>query len=156
MVCNNVAGNLEDFRLEKMKFSPAVMPVTILCVHDSPRALMARSLILSLAGYDVQTATSGDAAIRLFARYEFDIVIADHFLPVINGTQLSRLMKDVRPEVQVVLLAETREMPSIADHADLILTKGMDPEVFLAAIKKLVARRRPSLVPTYKKVANSN
>jgi DNA-binding response OmpR family regulator len=132
------------------------MPVTILCVHDDQRALMARSLILSIAGYEVQTTASGDAAIRLFARYEFDIVIADHFLPVVNGAQLSRLMKDVRPEVQVVLVADTLEMPSIADHADLVLTKCMQPEQFLAAVRNLVARRRPSLVPAYKKVANSN
>jgi len=132
------------------------MPVTILCVHDDQRALMARSLILSIAGYDVQTASTGDAAIRLFARYEFDIVVADHFLPVVNGAQLSRLMKDVKPSVQVVLVADTLDGSTIADHADLVLTRCMQPEQFLDAIKALLARRRPSLVQTYKKAANSN
>lgn len=132
------------------------MPVTILCVHDDPRALMARSLILSIAGYDVQTAASGDAAIHLFARYEVDVVIADQSLPVVNGAQLSRLMKDVRPEVQVVLLADSLETPFIADHADLVLTRCMEPEKFLTEIRKLVARRRPSLVMAQKRVANSN
>ena len=117
---------------------------------------MARSLMLSLAGYQVQTATSGDAAIRLFARYEFDLVIADHVLPVIDGWQLSRLMKDVKPEVQVVLLSDTLESPGTSDHTDLVLTRCMEPEQFLGAISDLVARRRPSLVPIVKRAANSN
>ena len=132
------------------------MPLTILCVHSDQCALMARSLMLSLAGYQVQTATSGDAAIRLFARYEFDLVIADHVLPVIDGWQLSRLMKDVKPEVQVVLLSDTLESPGTSDHTDLVLTRCMEPEQFLGAISDLVARRRPSLVPIVKRAANSN
>ena len=117
---------------------------------------MARSMVLSLAGYGVQTATSGDAAIRLFARYDIDIVIADHALPVMDGAQLTRLMKEVEPEAQVVLLADEVEVPSLADHADLLLPRCIEPEQLLTVVGKLVGRRRPCLVPAYKKAANSN
>jgi CheY-like chemotaxis protein len=140
----------------KREVSSAVMPVTILCVHDDQRALMARSLVLSIAGYDVQTATSADAAIRLFARYDIDIVVADHSLAVTNGAQLTSLMKEVEPELQIVLLADTMEEPSMAEHVDLVLPLCMEPEQLLTAIGKLVAKRRPSLVPRYEKAANSN
>ena len=131
------------------------MPLTILCVQDDQRALMARSLIFSIAGYDVQTATSEEMALRLFAQYEVDIVIAEHCLPVMNGVQLTRLMKEVEPEVQVALLTDM-DMLGLARHAELVLPKCMEPEQLLAAIRMLAARRRPSLVPTYKKAANSN
>jgi len=133
------------------------MPVTILCVHENQRALMARSLILSIAGYDVQTAGSGDEAIRLFAKYEFDLVLAEHFAPVMNGVQLTKLMKEVEPEIQVVLLSDVLDRSAnVADHVDLVLPKCMEPEQLLAALKALVRQRHPRLVPTYKKVANLN
>jgi DNA-binding NtrC family response regulator len=131
------------------------MPVTILCIDDDQRALMARSLILSIAGYHVQTATSYDAAIRLFARYDIDVVVADDSLEVMDGPQLTRLMKEVEPEIQVVLLADTVDRASMAEHADLVLPLCMEPEQLLRAIENLVAKRRPALVPKTVKVANS-
>jgi len=45
-----------------------VNPTVILCVDDDPRGLLACRLILSIAGYDVFTAASGDAALRIFRR----------------------------------------------------------------------------------------
>ena len=44
-------------------------------------ALLARRLILILAGYDVLTAASGDVALRIFRRRDVDLVITDYFLP---------------------------------------------------------------------------
>jgi hypothetical protein len=41
------------------KCVPKVTPTAILCVDDDSRAMMARSLNLSVAGYDVQTAGKG-------------------------------------------------------------------------------------------------
>jgi CheY-like chemotaxis protein len=103
------------------------------------RALMVRSLLLSVAGYDVQTASSSDIALRIFRGRLPDVVIADQFLPGMNGLVLATELRKLKPEVQVVLLTGSTEPPLEAAQADLILTKCMDPQQFLAAIERLVA-----------------
>lgn len=120
---------------------PKVTPTTVLCVDDDPRAMMARSLVLSIAGYDVRTATSSEAALSIFRRFPADLVIADYFLPGINGTELAGLMRKIKPDVRVVLLMVAVEAPRRAEQVDLILFKGMHPQEFLHDIEILLGRK---------------
>lgn len=121
---------------------PQVTPTVVLCVDDDPRAMTARSLILSVAGYDVQTAGSSEAALRIFRRTSIDLVIADHFLPGMSGAELARAMKKIKPEVQFVLLMVAAEPPADAEQVDLVLMKGMDPRQFLDDIQMLLSKRQ--------------
>ena len=123
---------------------PKVTPTVVLCVDDDPRAMMARGLILSVAGYDVQTASSSEAALSIFRRAPVDMVIADHFLPGLKGTELAVAMKKIKPEVLFVLMMLTPESPSGAELVDLVLVKGMDPQEFLDDIQRLLNNRQRS------------
>jgi DNA-binding response OmpR family regulator len=100
---------------------------------------MARSLILSVAGYDVQTAPSSEAALSIFRRSPVDLVIADHFLPGLKGTELADAMKKIKPEALFVLMTVTPEAPSGAEQVDLVLAKGTHPEQFLDDIQRLLS-----------------
>lgn len=124
------------------KCVPQVTPTVVLCVDDDPRAMMARSLILSVAGYDVQTASSSEAALSIFCRSSVDLVIADHFLPGLKGTELADAMKKIKPGVLFVLMTVTPESPSGADQVDLVLVKGMDPQQFLDDVERLLSSRQ--------------
>jgi len=101
---------------------------------------MARRLLLSIAGYTVLTAESGDVALRLFNCNHVDLVLTDHLLPDLTGAQLASEMKRRKPEVPIVLLTGLVEPPSEFKYADLLLTKGMTPPEFLAAIAKLLSK----------------
>jgi DNA-binding response OmpR family regulator len=131
----------ESYCAHLEKCVPNVSPIVVLCVDDDPRALIARSLLLSAAGYDVQTASSSDAALRIFRRCQADVVIADQFLPSMNGFALAAEIKTLKPEALVVLLTASTELISVLEHTDLILTKCIAPQQFLATIEKLVASR---------------
>jgi CheY-like chemotaxis protein len=120
---------------------PNVKPIVVLCVDDDARALMVRSRLLSVAGYDVQTASSSDAALSIFRRCRADVVIADQFLPGMNGIGLAAELKKLKAGVLIVLLTFSTDPLATCAQADLILTKCMDPQQFLAAIEKLVASR---------------
>ena len=104
--------------------------------------MMARSLILSVAGYDVRTASSSEAALNIFRRSSVDLVIADHFLPGLKGTELAGVMKKIKPEALFLLMTATPEPLSDAEQVDLVLVKGMDPEEFLDGVKTLLVRRQ--------------
>lgn len=117
-------------------------PVVILCVDDDPKALMARRLVLSTAGYDVLTASSGEDALRILRRRDVDLVIADAFLPRFTGGEITKAIKNYNPTIRVVLLTGAPEPPSGA-QADLILIKGRAPSNFLAEIAKVLAGQLP-------------
>ncbi len=51
-------------------------------------------------------------------------------------------MKRLKPEVPVILYAGLQELPPGTGHVDAILVKGITPPEFLAAIAKLVAKKR--------------
>ena len=120
----------------------------ILCVDDEPVGLHARSLLLSIAGYTVLTASSGKAALELFRGAHVDLVITDHWLPDITGVELAAEMKQLKPEVPIVLFSGLAELPLEDKHIDLYLTKGLMPPEFLAQVAKLLARKPPSETET--------
>ena len=121
---------------------PTVIPKVILCVDDDPKSLMARRLMLVLEGYDVLTAYSGEAALNMLRRRPVDVVISDHFLPAFTGAELARAVKLMKPETLVVLLTWAGETPAGAEHADLVLQKGMSPEKFLDEVARLTGSQR--------------
>jgi len=112
----------------------------ILCVDDEATGLMARRLLLSIAGYTVLTATSCNTATKLFACNHVDLVITDHLLPDSTGAELASEMKRLKPEVPIVLLTGLVDLPPGYDDVDLLLTKGLTPQDFLGNIAKLLSK----------------
>ena len=112
----------------------------ILCVDDETTGLTARRLLLSIAGYAVLTATSSNAALKLFGCNHVDLVITDHLLSDSTGAELAFEMKRLKPEVPIVLLTGLVDLPPGYEDVDLLLTKGLTPPEFLSEIAKLLPK----------------
>ena len=117
------------------------MPSVILCVDDDHTALTVRRLLLSTRAYAVLTAESAKAAFDLFDANHVDLVITDHLLPDGTGAELMYRMKQIKPDVPVVLLTGWAEMPPGYDRADRLLSKCITPEDFLTEIATLITKR---------------
>lgn len=117
------------------------MSIVILCVDDDHIALTVRRLLLCIRGYSVLTAASANAALDLFNRNNVKLVITDHMLPDGTGAELTRQMKNLKPEVPVVLLTGWTDMPPGYDHAERLLSKGMTPEDFRTEVANLLSSR---------------
>src|SRR5512146_1210136 len=102
---------------DREKYMAALRTAVVLCVDDDFRALTARRSILSVAGFDVLTADSADAAVRVFRHRSVDVVITDDFLPGGTGAQLAECLKRMDPEVPVVLMSGGAEPPLHSDRA---------------------------------------
>ena len=101
-------------------------------------------MLLSIAGYQVLTATEGESALRIFTENHVDLVITDQLLPGRTGGQIASEMKRLRPDVPIILYTGLQDLPPGSEHADVILVKGINPPEFLAAIAKLVMKPRDS------------
>ena len=69
------------------------MTSRILLADDSPHAQRMGERILREEGYEVISATDGEAALAAMDRYEPDVVLADVFLPLVSGYELCRRIK---------------------------------------------------------------
>lgn len=71
--------------------------MSVLLVEDSDLSAQAALLVLRRAGADTEWADSGKAALDAFRLRDFDMVIMDLSLPVMDGYEVARRMLDMRP-----------------------------------------------------------
>ena len=69
------------------------MKKRILAVDDNPDALTLLEKILRREGYDVMVVKDGTAAIELFNRQTFDLVLLDIMMPGVDGFEVSRTLR---------------------------------------------------------------
>jgi CheY-like chemotaxis protein len=80
-------------------------PSTILVADDEPALLEVIVGILTEADYSVLTAADGFEAVRLVADNPVDLLITDVKMPGIDGFELARQAKVIRPRLYVIYLS---------------------------------------------------
>lgn len=60
--------------------------------------------ILTMRGYQVEAAFSGEAGIKIFRDHDFDIVFMDVKLPGMNGVEAFFEFKKIRPNAKVMMM----------------------------------------------------
>ena len=122
--------------------STAARRPVILCIDDADVALRVRKLLLGSEGYNVLTANSGEDGLELFKQNPIELVIADHFLTGKSGTEIAREMKELKPEVPILIISAAIEKPPGLEFADGFLAKGQPTQVLLDIIDRLLAKYR--------------
>ena len=104
--------------------------VRILVVDDEPKICTMLQAVLQRDGYEVQTFQDAAAALDRFRASDFDVVISDLRMPGVNGFELIRQIKAIRPATPVVAVTghgttETA-VHALQCGADDYLTKPFD------------------------------
>ena len=81
----------------------------LLLADDDPSIQELMSRILSFLGYEVSVASNGREAGTLFLTGCYDLVITDLHMPLMDGWQLSRLIKERSPTTPVIVITGGRE-----------------------------------------------
>lgn len=116
---------------------------TILCVDDNAQALSVRRFMLETRGYRVLSADSAEPALELFRQGGIDLVLSDLIMPFMDGNELVRQMKTIKPEVPAILFSGSIAAFDRANRADAFLPKGCcSPVEMLERIRVMVSRKR--------------
>jgi CheY-like chemotaxis protein len=115
---------------------------TILLVEDNAEVLKAIRTTLLKSGYWVLSATSGDAAMKIFNDEPvIDLLLTDIVMPgELQGTTLARATRDLRPDLPVIFMSGYAREATVHGNGlrpeDIRLMKPVRREELLSAISK--------------------
>jgi len=113
----------------------------ILVVDDDRRMVKTICDILKIKGYAVSVAYSGEEALGMVKSESPDCVLMDIKMPGINGVEAMKLIKELRPDLPVVLMSayatEELEQEARGKGAYAVLAKPLDFQIVLSFLSLL-------------------
>ncbi len=115
----------------------------LLLVDDEPQITRVLRTALTIQGYEIQTATDGASALRLFEQWNPDMVITDLAMPKMDGVALCREIR-MRSQVPVLVLSvrdqEQTKVEALDAGADDFVTKPFSTGELLARVRANLRR----------------
>jgi len=119
---------------------------SILIIDDEASIRESLEVLLTLEGYTVQMSVDGEAGLHRLEQESFDLVLLDLALPGKSGMELLPLIKELRPELPVIMLTAYGTVDNVVDAiragAENFVQKPWDNEKLLADIRSAVARHK--------------
>jgi signal transduction histidine kinase/CheY-like chemotaxis protein/HPt (histidine-containing phosphotransfer) domain-containing protein len=125
-----VAENLSKFEFKSLqrssgsKLTYTPMPYgRVLIVDDIESNLYVASGLMKPYGLSIETVTSGQRAIdKVSAGTEYDIIFMDHMMPIMDGIEATKIIRDLGYSLPIVALTAN----AVAGTADMFLSSGFD------------------------------
>lgn len=116
----------------------------ILVVDDDYEIVNLISIYLKNEGYLIHSASNGQEALESMEREQIDLLILDLMMPVMDGMEVCRRLRDRNSLVPILMLtAKSEDMDKISglmSGADDYLTKPFNPLEVVARVKTLLRR----------------
>ncbi|MBE6255497.1 MAG: response regulator transcription factor [Prevotella sp.] len=123
--------------------------IRILLVDDDRQNSEFLRKFLEVEGYDVSYAENGRVGWEMFSAIQPDLVLLDVNMPVMNGFELARLIREQDHDVLIFFLTDRTEKADRLKGFDLkgndYIPKPFYPEELIAKIKERFEHRQPTL-----------
>jgi DNA-binding response OmpR family regulator len=126
----------------------------VLVVDDQEDIREMARLVLTGAGYEVATASSGREALRLAREAPFDLMLLDINMPELDGWATLRLLRadETHDELKVAMFSVKSEVrdkvAGLKDGAIDYLTKPFSVDELVSRVSRILAADGASAVPT--------
>ncbi|MCZ6681019.1 MAG: response regulator [Candidatus Poribacteria bacterium] len=120
-------------------------PLNILAVDDELFICELLADMLQHQGHKTTTATDSREALALFEQNEYDIVFTDYRMPHLDGLELARRMKTLKPTVPICLISGTLDelQPEPLEIFDAVVRKPFVSDDLTAAIDRALMSPSP-------------
>ena len=119
---------------------------SILIIDDDAAVSRTLSLILTRAGHQVTTATSGRKGLELLSQDGFDLVLTDIIMPELDGIEAIRRIRTDHPGLRIIAMSgggqiDKADFLHMADAlgADRVLEKPVRSERLLELVGAALA-----------------
>jgi two-component system chemotaxis sensor kinase CheA len=107
----------------------AKLPKRVLLVEDTPFFIRLETRYLERAGYQVFTAANGKEALRLLRQQTIDIVVSDIHMPVMNGVEMIKCIREDEQLTTLPVIAVTDSVRNELQKKNM-LELGFDSYAF--------------------------
>ncbi len=119
-------------------------PTTVLVVDDDRANLDSVSRIFQREGLETLSASNGTEALELLRRPEVSVMVTDLMMPGMDGQELLKASRTIRPDVEVVLMTaygtvETA-VAAMKDGAYDFITKPLKRHSLVKSVQKALER----------------
>jgi PAS domain S-box-containing protein len=128
---------------------PSSEKCRVLIVDDDQKVCALLTELISTEGYEVVSAADGSSALALVSSFEPDVVISDVVMPILDGIQLCRRIKEEprTADIPVLLISGLRNavedsVEGLTAGADDYLNVPFRNEELLVKVARLAERRR--------------
>lgn len=112
----------------------------VLVVDDEEPFRACVRMMLELDGHQVTEANNGAEALNLFTIGEFDLVITDFEMPVMEGNELAVSIKLLAPSLPILMItASERACGDVENPVDALLNKPITVPDLRSALGKLLS-----------------
>jgi two-component system, cell cycle response regulator len=134
----------------RVRASETLKSFDLLYVEDDPAVRDAMTAILSRHFKSIRVAENGQEGIDMFIEQPVPIVVTDIKMPIMDGTEMARYMKEYDPNVHIIITTAYGEsnhfIDAIEAGVDGFLTKPVDKSKLFtklnSAAKSLLALRQ--------------
>jgi DNA-binding NtrC family response regulator len=112
----------------------------ILIMEDEPSLAEGLKMVLSEQGYRVSVADAGLRALGTLTERDYDLMVMDLRLPDMDGMEVLRLIKETKPETEVIVMTGYASVGSAVESMKLgardYLPKPFTEDELKAAVEK--------------------
>jgi CheY-like chemotaxis protein len=121
---------------------------TVLVVDDDPVIVDLLRVNFEIEGYDVLTATGGEAGLAQASEFHPDVVVLDVMMPGIDGLEVARRLRQdpMTKDIPIILLsakAQANDVQAGLAVADEYVTKPFEPLDLLERVGRAVQPSTP-------------
>ena len=129
----------------------------ILMVDDDEHICRVMSLILEGEGFEVESANTGEEALKKSKAKVYDAAILDVRLPDIEGTKLLKSMRESHPKMVKIMLTGYPNLQNAVDSlnfgADAYLMKPPNPDDVINSLREKLQKRKVEEQATEEKIS---
>ncbi len=118
----------------------------ILCVDDEEVILDSFRKILVVDGYSVDTVENGKEALNLIQNHHYDFVFTDLKMPEMDGIDVTKAVKHVRPDIDVIIITGYATVESAVETMKFgamdYVQKPFSEDELLEFAKKCLVKRK--------------
>jgi CheY-like chemotaxis protein len=115
----------------------------ILVVDDERQVVSALSRLLRRHGFTVESAHSGAEALSILERFDPHVVITDYRMPGMNGAEVLRQVRSLRPQARRFLISGYTEVAGgmMLEIAHGLIPKPWDHDALIELMRGFPAER---------------
>ncbi len=122
----------------------------ILIVDDNASLCKTMEFVLNHKGHDVTTAKDGPEALNYVEKKSFEIIFMDIKMPIMNGVETYKRLKEIRPETIVIMMTayavEDLVQEAIQEGAYGVIYKPLDIDKIIELIERVRQDKKGTLI----------